>query len=349
MIRELKLVNFRNFKEKEITNFEWENFIVWENWKWKTNILEAIARMTNNSITKLSFDDLIMLWEDYFFIEMKDENKSFSIYYSQKENKKSFMINNKKTSSKKFYEEAYTSVIFSPSTMNMFYLSPGLRRDFLDDTLKSSFPQYEKIQKDYKKILKSRNSILKAINEWKAEKDEIVFWNNQFIEKASNIYEYRFKLIDFLKSSIKNIEECFSWKIDNIELKYITKIEKENAKNDISNYLEKNFERDLILQKTHIWPHIDDFEILVDWKNIIQFASRWEVKSVIIYLKLLEGLFVERMTNKKPIMLIDDLLSELDNTHKDILLSKIKYYQTFITNINLKEKENNNWYITIIL
>ena len=82
MIKELKLVNFRNFKEKIINNFEIENFIIWENWKWKTNILEALSQLWNNSITKLNLDDLVNLWEDYFFIEIKDENDNkYSFYY----------------------------------------------------------------------------------------------------------------------------------------------------------------------------------------------------------------------------------------------------------------------------
>ena len=89
MIKELKLVNFRNFKEKIINNFEIENFIIWENWKWKTNILEALSQLWNNSITKLNLDDLVKMWEDYFFIEIKDEkDNKYSFYYSKTDNKK---------------------------------------------------------------------------------------------------------------------------------------------------------------------------------------------------------------------------------------------------------------------
>ncbi|MDR2411292.1 MAG: hypothetical protein LBD88_01485 [Candidatus Peribacteria bacterium] len=75
------------------------------------------------------------------------------------------MINNKKTSSKNFFSNSYSCVIFSPVSMNIIYFSPNLRRDFLDDTLKSSYLEYDKLLKDYKKILKSRNLALKAINE----------------------------------------------------------------------------------------------------------------------------------------------------------------------------------------
>jgi len=133
MIKSLKLVNFRNFSEKNINNFELKNFIVWPNWNWKTNILEALAILSNNSILKLSFDDLVKFWEDYFFIEIEDSEKwKIWFYYSKKDKKKNFLLNNKKITRKKFLEIIPNSVIFSPIVMNMMYLSPSLRRDFFD-------------------------------------------------------------------------------------------------------------------------------------------------------------------------------------------------------------------------
>lgn len=340
MIKEIKLVNFRNFKEKKLENLEKENFIVWENWKGKTNLLEAISRIWNNSLTKLNFKDLVRLKKDYFFIEIiNDKGEIFSLYYSSKEDKKSYMINNKKVSKRKFIETSYSCVIFSPITMNMLYLSPGLRRDFLDDTLKSSFSMYDKILKDYKKVLKSRNSTLKAINLWKANREDIKFWDEKFIELSIEIYSYRLKLVKFLEKSIVSIKEVFSIPVETIKFYYVSKIDRNDIKKSLKEYLETNFERDLILQKTNIWPHIDDFEILIDDRNISYFASRWEVKSIIIYLKLLEWLFIEKISSKKPIMIIDDFLSELDNEHKELLLKKMEYYQSFISTIFKTEEK----------
>ncbi|MDD3794080.1 MAG: DNA replication and repair protein RecF [Candidatus Gracilibacteria bacterium] len=345
MIKELKLINFRNFKEKIINNFEIENFIIGENGRGKTNILEALSQLGNNSITKLSLDDLVALGEDYFFIEIKNEDDNkYSFYYSKKEKKKNYMINNKKTTKKEFIDFSHSCVIFSPIVMNMFYLSPSLRRDFLDETLKSSYKEYEKLLKDYKKILKSRNSTLKAIGEKKVNESEINFWNNKFVEIASEIYKYRFKFINFLQESIINTTPYFSGKVENVVFEYKTKIDKENIKDSIKNYLNKNFKRDTILGKTHIGPHVDDFEVKIDGVSLIHYASRGETKSVIIYLKLLEGIFIEKKTGKKPILIIDDLLSELDSEHKNMLLKKINYYQTFISNIY---EEKNTFYIKI--
>lgn len=334
MIKELKLINFRNFKEKKINNFEMENFIIWENWKWKTNILEALSILWNNSITKLNLDDLVSLWEDYFFIEViNSEWEKFSFYYSKLDKKKNYLINNKKITKSRFSENSHSCVIFSPIMMNMMYLSPSLRRDFLDEALKSSYPEYEKLLQNYKKIVKSRNSTLKAIYNKKATKKDLEYWNNSFLDSASLIYEYRFKFLNFLEESIINTKEYFSWKINKIEFEYKTKIKKENIKESIKEYIEKNLERDIIIGRTHIWPHVDDFDIKTDWISLIHYASRWETKSVIIYLKLLEWIFIEKKTSKKPILIIDDLLSELDESHKNMLLSKINYYQTFISNI----------------
>ena len=334
MIKELRLINFRNFQELKLKNLDKENFIIWENWKWKTNILEAISLLSNNSITWISLDELIKKWEDYFFIEYIDDKwNKFSLSYIKEKKKKTFMYNNNNVSKNKFNTLSNKSVIFSPIIMNLMYLAPSLRRDFLDNILKNSFENYDKLLLEYKKVLKHRNKTLKSINENKAKKEDIIFWDNQFIELANNIYKYRFKIINFYSESIKTTLEYFSWKIKNIELIYETIVTEYDIKNIIKKYLDKNLDRDIILWKTSIWPHVDDFNILIDWNPLTHFASRWETKSLIIWLKLLEWIFIEKMTKKKPILLIDDLFSELDKKHNDMLISKIKYYQTFITSI----------------
>ena len=350
MIKKLKLVNFRNFDNLILDNLNKQNFIIWENWKWKTNILEAISLIWNNSICWLSLNELIKKWENYFFIEYHNEFWDkiwFSYSKEQKENEKivtqkKYIVNNKSVTKKKFLEYWYKTVIFSPIIMNMMYLWPSLRRDFLDNILKSSFEEYENILNDYKKILKSRNKLLQNIEKQKSQIDELDFWNTKFIEKASIIYKYRFKIINFLKESILYTKEYFENKVENIELIYKTKIKEENIEKQIKEYLEKNIKRDIILWKTPIWPHIDDFEIILDWFSLTHFASRWETKSIIIWLKLLEWIFIEKMTNKKAILIIDDLLSELDNKHKDLLLKKIEYYQSFISSIVEYENYNQN-------
>lgn len=345
MIKSLKLINFRNFSEKIIKDFSGISFIVWENWKWKTNILEAISLLSNNSILNISLDDLVKIWEKYFFIEIENEKIwKIGFHYSKEDRKKTFLINNKKVTKKKFLENINKAVIFSPIIMNMAYLSPSLRRDFLDDALKSSYYDYEIFLKDYKKILKSRNNLLKAILKGNARKDELKFWDEKFLEISEKIYFYRFEFIKFLKKWIKNIKDYFFINIDKIDFDYITKVSEENIFLSMKKYLQENLEKEIFLWKTNIWPHLDDFDIKINEISISKFWSRGEVKSVIIYLKLLEWIFIEKKTWFKPILIIDDLFSELDEYHKNILLEKINYYQTFISNIT---KDDNFFYIKI--
>jgi len=342
MIKSLKLKNFRNFEDIEFIFENEKFFIVWENWKWKTNILEALSILNNNSIIWINFDMLVKNNENNFFIEYQNDDwKTLWISYDKELKKKRFFVNKKTTSKKIFTENTNISVIFSPIIMNIMYLSPSLRRDFLDQILINSFNNYDKLLSNYKKILKNRNKILKNIRENKSKKEEINFWNQEFIKNAVEIYKYRLQLCDFFQKHIKKSSEYFLWKIKNVDFEYQTKVNRDKIPDDIIKYLEKNFDRDIIMWTTSIWPHIDDFDIIIDNNRLVEFASRWETKSIIIWLKLLETAFIENITNKKPVLLIDDLLSELDEKHKDILINKIKYYQTFITSISQVDKKNN--------
>lgn len=340
MITQLKLINFRNFCNKTISDLWEKNFIIGENGRWKTNILEALSILGNNSITKLNLENLVKLWENYFFIEIHDTHHwILSFSYEKDTKKRKFIINWKTVTGKKFFETSYKCISFSPIFMNLMYLSPSLRRDFLDEILSNSFWEYAHKYKEYKNILKHRNKVLQNIHEGKSQQHELSFWNEKFIESALEIYKYRYKVITFFQSSLANCLEYFNGKINKIEIHYLSKVSKDNSYQDILTYLEKNIQRDIILWKTPIGPHVDDFQIQVDGISLIQYASRWEVKSIIIWLKLLETVFIEKMTNKKPILLIDDLLSELDEHHKNMLLEKIKYYQVFISSITLKDEK----------
>jgi len=352
MIKKIKLNNFRNFQKWEFFFSEWKNYIIWENGKWKTNILESLSLLTWNSITWISFENLVRENESFFHIEMENEQWSSMIIFFDKElNKKKYSINKKNITKKKFVEISLKSVTFSPIVMNMFYLWPALRRDFIDNILFSSFSEYDLILKNYKKSLLTRNRILKNIWIWNSDVSEIKFWNNDFIKNATGVYKYRFILMKFLMKNSYRLVKSFSWKIDKIDFINLSKInfldwdkfDIIKVWHEIKSYLEENIQKEIILKTTTVWPHRDDFNfILNDNFNLIDFASRWETKTIILELKNLEIKFIEEKTSRKPILIVDDLLSELDKKHKDLFLNDIDWYQTFITwirlNIEWKEK-----------
>lgn len=336
MIKSLKIKNFRNFDEKELFFSDKRNIIVWENGRWKTNILESISLVSLNSIINVDFEDLVKKDMDVFFIKASlDSWDSVSISYDKQTNKKNYFFNEKRLSKTKLKEKSISSVSFSPIIMNLLYLSPSLRRNFLDTVLGSTFVEYSDYLKKYKTIVQNRNKILKNIRENKSSKSEIIFWNQKVIELSKIIYNYRFWLIEFLQEHIWESKQYFLWKIKNIDLVYKTKVTKDTIEEDIKTYLERNLDRDIMIWTSSIWPHVDDFEILADNTSVVNFASRWEIKSIILELKIAEIKFIEKYLNKKPILVIDDLFSELDENHKDMLLKKLNWYQTFISSINL--------------
>ena len=126
----------------------------------------------------------------------------------------------------------------------------------------------------------------------------------------------------------------------NLEFEYITKTDLKNIIWSLKNYLDSNFQRDIILAKTAIWPHVDDFNIKINWIDILSYASRWETKSIIMTLKVIEMDYIKFKTWKTPILLIDDLSSELDEKHANLFLEKTNNYQCIFTSISSLNKEN---------
>jgi len=334
MIRSLKLKNFRNFIDDKLFFEDKKNFIIWENGKWKTNILEAISMLTTNNLLKIDYENLVKIWENNFFIEaiFWNDNK-ISLAYDKQLNKKIYNLNGKKITKSKLSEISQKTVWFLPTTMNMFYLSPSLRRDFLDEIIEASYPEYSKYYTRYESIIKNRNKVLKNIREEKSKENELDFWNEQFIKACLYIYNYRFEIVDFLNLNIKRSKSHFWEKIKQISFVYKTKVNRENLEKSIRTYLEKNKSRDIIMASTSIWAHIDDFDILLDDLSIKDFASRWETKSIILDLKKLEIEFIENHTKTKVILLIDDLFSELDSSHKDNILKEFDSNQVIISSI----------------
>ena len=338
MIQSIKLKNFRNFDNQEFYFCDGTNIIVWNNGKGKTNILEALSLFSKTSLVDLSFDSLLARNADVMYIEANNSNGDvLSISYDKTIWKKKYILNGKNTTKKKLRESYPMSVLFKPMSMNVMYLSPSLRREFFDWVLSNCFTEYSGILKNYKNILKSRNKLLKNIWDRKSDASELNFWDEKFVVAAKKVYQYRNTFIKFLEENIGNLTDVFGWKVDMITFKYITQTNRLDAENDLKKYLEKNRSRDIIIWKTMIGPHRDDFDIHVDDRPLISFASRWEVKSIILWIKFLETQFIESVTWKSPIILIDDILSELDETHKNYVVEMSKKRQVIITSIEMIE------------
>ena len=345
VIEKLTLKNFRNFSDEEFLFSSWKNIIIWKNGHWKTNILEALALPLHSLVESLP-QYLLQRGTSHLFISYQLSDGNYNFSYQWEDNKKKFLTNGRSIS-KNTLQKHYPHVVsFHPLMMNMMYLWPSERRFFLDNVLCQSSSVYQQSLSKFKKILSSRNKILKRVFEKKSDPQELNFWNEEFIKYATLIYKERAELIKFLSSHIQELQKYFFGKVNQVTFSYQTKVDLESIELSLRTYLDKNLEKEILVRRTIIGPHLDDFDILIDEIPLIHFASRWEVKSSLIALKFLETHFLERYSEKSDILfLIDDLLSELDTEHRDMIWSHIGKRQSFITAIEDSLWDGNKIYI----
>lgn len=358
MINGLSLYNFKNHKEAKF-DFVFSNIISWKNWSWKTNILEAIYYLCNwHSLNQLKNNRLQNFSANNFLISMYENGDIseiiYKISYDLITDSTSFFIKNTKLIKSKYNSSSpRIAVFFSPLEMNIVYLWPSLRRDFLDEVCLLNDNSFVKIKSDYLKILKNRNKLLKDIKENKTQKSDIFFWNNALAVSAQKYYQFRYDFIDYIKDNIGFIE----WLLENkyaLEFRYISKADRLDIVNSIKSYLDSNIDRDIITWHTYIWPHLDDFSFFImNWNlsyEASEFLSRWENKSILIWLKLLEIDYFKKNNSKDIVLLLDDIFAELDDEHISMVMKYSHLYQTFITTQNLPNSyliNADTWLINI--
>lgn len=345
-LEKIFIKNFRSLWEISL-HFEKNNIIIGKNGTGKTNILWAIWMLFWNNILKVALPNLLKDGSDVLYLEgsfIKDDlPQKVTFSYDGGGSATSFYtLNGKKVSKNTLFQHLPKVSYFSPIDMNLLYLGPKYRRNFLDTILSQSHRPYASLLTQYEKIVKSRNKVLKNISLWFSEKQEITFWDEKFIQIADEIYTFRIGLNTFIQKMLPLQNDIFINKEVQISYQYISKVDLENIKPSIKTYLEKNLSRDIILWKTPIGPHIDDFDILINGKSIIDFASRGEIKSLLIALKKIEVEYITSQTASVPLILIDDLSSELDDEHKNQLLQKLEDFQQISTSITPFLDDNYN-------
>lgn len=346
ILRSVRLQHFRNFEDREFNFESWRNIIIWNNWAWKTNILEALALPQSFLVEKNPLYHL-RKWSSNSGIHFEFDTTKLLYTYWKAENKKRF-FSEKKSISKKKFQSLYPHIIsFHPHMMDLLYGSPLSRRNFLDEILCHTFPQYWNLLQKYRKILTSRNRILTRIFEWKSNSSELQFWDKLYIELTLELYKYRDLLTSFFEANAHELWQYFFWKVNVVRFTYVSKAPHTYRWEYLSKYITENHSKEVYQRKTLRGPHLDDFCILIDEIPIEHFASRWEVKSVLLGLKFLWWDFIEKYSEKKDIVfLIDDIFSELDSVHMNMIYTYIWSRQCIITSIrDLDVKKVNKIYL----
>jgi DNA replication and repair protein RecF len=237
----------------------------------------------------------------------------------------------------------FRAVLFHPAEMNILSLSPSLRRDFLDEILSVAHPEFARTRREYTQALASRNKLLKALRERPGATGELDLWDRLFAERAGEYLDCRFRLMRELSAFVPAIERVLHGKYA-IELRYESRAEESDATGSVLAYCRANRERDIIVGHTSVGPHTDDLFVFVrdaagTMRRASEYLSRGETKSLLLGLKAFQVSYIRSRVDKEIILLFDDLFSELDQTHIDLVLSLFPHEQAIFTSQSDRHEE----------
>lgn len=330
MITGISIKNFRAFSDAVFEFGERVNIIVGPNGSGKTSLVEALSLLSSGKSFRGEDQELITSLEQWLRVDAttdKNERLVVKIMVDEQKNKaiKTFEKDGKQY--KRFVPTLKTPVVlFDPSQLMIISGEPERRREYLDSILSITLAGYEDKLSRYKRILFQRNRLLKNPQ---AEQKQFFVWDVQLAELAVFISNKRRELVEQIDQNLINLYSKVAGSEDEVGISYIEKTTAPGE--DILKLLTQKLPTDLERGFTSIGPHRDDVAITINQLEAKNIASRGEVRSLLLALKLNELKLVEETNNKKPILLLDDVFGELDARHRRSLSQAIKDYQSFIT------------------
>ncbi len=330
ILNNLKIINFRNYTNLEI-NFSPEiNFITGDNGSGKTNILEAISIISNLKSFRNINDNNIIKWNnDSYYCSgeiSNSEHTKFEVGYSFHNNKpkKKIKIDSHEIKKVSDYYGKLITVNFIPTDINIINGSPELRRRYFDSVISKLYPEYIDELNKYKEICHSRNLLLKKIKDNKGDFKLLEIWNKMFSDKASLILKKRKSFITQYNEFFQKNYLQISGEENSPYIHYMTTLKSEDNDSILSevNY---NSKIDIRRGSTVSGPHRDDYMISnSDKMAFINYASQGQKRTASISLKLSEVEIIKEIKNKKCIILVDDIFSELDEKRRNSMIDSLK-------------------------
>lgn len=343
-LENFRLVNYRNYEtlnENFSKNF---NVLIGLNAQGKTNLLEAIYYLSTGRSYRPVRDLQLIKWNNNFFkingvfsnyagkIEVEISFKNTDI--ATKEVKVNGVVKNKISE----ILGIFNSVLFAPEDLYIIKGSPAERRKLIDNDISQVSPLYFIKMQKYARILNQRNHLLRNINKNKGSLEELQVWDQQFFEVSKEIIQKRLKVLEKLVPLTRLMQRKLTFGKENIEIKYMfSKREEIKNSSNIEELLylegEKLRKEEIARGITLFGPHRDDFSILLNGMNLKYFGSQGQHRTAVLAIKLAELEFFKAETGEYPVLLLDDVLSELDHNRREHLIQTIinKDIQCFIT------------------
>jgi len=331
MISDLRLQQFRSYTDASFEFGPGVNIIVGPNGSGKTNLLEAILVLARGNSYRVSDADLLQFGTSWFRLdarlEPQDALRTVKLVSAPRQTK-TYEID------EKLYKRlslAHTVpvVLFEPNHLQLLHGAPELRRSYLDDLLEQTNPGFSSFRRNYRRILAQRNALLKRPQ--RPSVPELFPWNLRLSELGATITRARAALCVQLAERLTDLYVEISQVETRVTLAYQPKFPVESYESQLLAKLESHLPEDILRGFTAYGPHREDFTVLFDGRPADEYASRGETRTALLSLKIIELQLLEAVRDQTPLLLLDDVFSELDGARRRALTGFLQRYQTFLT------------------
>ncbi len=326
-IKELSLVDFRNYEALSIELDKGINLFKGDNAQGKTNILESVYLCATARSHRTTQEKEVMRWQqEAAHVTLKVCKKTYDdlIDFHITQKGKNVAINKLPINKLGDLFGTLNVVMFSPEDLQLIKKSPKERRRFIDIELCQFDKLYYYALKQYYKVLKQRNNLLKSRD---LDKEMLDVWDIQFIEYAREVIEKRDAFIQRLNHIAEQIHYDISGHKEKLEVIYEPNVSSEHFEAKLNKYRNK----DILIQNTSVGPHRDDLKFLINGMDVRLYGSQGQQRTVVLSMKLAELKLMEEHLGESPVLLLDDVLSELDDHRQQYLFHYTQNIQTLIT------------------
>ncbi len=331
MITNLRLQHFRSYDDASFEFGDGVNIIVGPNASGKTNLLEAVLVIARGSSYRVSDMELVRFDAPWSRLDADTLTGQRTVKLqpgSAEKWLKSFEIDGQLLS-RLTASRLLPVVLFEPNHLSLLHGSPDLRRAFLDDLLEQTNPRFGALRRHYRRVLYQRNTLLKK--QPRDIHDQLFVWNVRLSELGGQIASSRQQLIARFSEHMSSLYEELSHQSNHVTLEYTSRFSADNYESQLLHKLETGVEQDMLRGFTAYGPHRDDMGVYIDGHAASDAASRGETRTLVLTLKLLELQLLEELRGEQPLLLLDDVFSELDGKRRQALTAHVRDYQTFIT------------------
>lgn len=345
IIESIELKNYRNYDELHMDFSQGTNILYGDNAQGKTNILEAVYVCCTTKSHRGSKDkDIIQFERDESHIKLniRKDNVPYRIDMHLKKNKaKGIAVNGIPIKKASELFGIINVVFFSPEDLNLIKHGPAERRRFIDLELCQLNKLYVHALVQYNKVIVQRNKLLKELMYRPEYESTLDVWDIQLVQYGKDIIRYRQEFVDQLNQLVKEIHLVLSGKKEELRLVYEPNV----SESDFEAALKKGRIQDMKQKTTLSGPHRDDISFFINQIDIRKFGSQGQQRTAALSVKMAEIELVKHLVHDYPILLLDDVLSELDSSRQNHLLSGINHIQTMITCTGLDDFINHRFQI----